>query len=83
MMGPGFGGPLSLIVLIVYRLFQIIKNKQKIGTFINYKNSNWFDLSGNFKGEHLIPLAGNFIPNLAGLICLALAFKYAALGGLN
>lgn len=31
----------------------------------------------------MIALAGNFIPNLLGLICIALAFKYAALGGLN
>jgi hypothetical protein len=28
-------------------------------------------------------VAGNFIPNILGLICIALAFKNAALGGLN
>jgi hypothetical protein len=32
---------------------------------------------------HLIAVAGNFIPNICGLVSISLAFKYAALGGLN
>lgn len=36
-----------------------------------------------FIHQHLIALAGNFIPNILGLITLSMAFKYAALGGLN
>ena len=84
MMGPGFTGPLGLIICLMYRAFQMMKNIIYKGTPIDYRNSNWFDKETHrFKRSNLIPLAGNFIPNLLGLISIALAFKYAAKGGLN
>lgn len=68
----------------MYRAFQMMKNIIYKGTPIDYRNSNWFDKETHrFKRSNLIPLAGNFIPNLLGLISIALAFKYAAKGGLN
>lgn len=89
LLGPGFTGPLSVILLAVYRLFEACINKcnRRLGTAIDYKNSNWYrkDDGRNivFQKKHLKPLAGNFIPNLLGLISISMAFTYAGMSGLN
>ena len=83
MLGPGFTGPLGLIILLVYRLSQMLKNKVKTGYFIDYSKSNWFTPQHKFKRYNLLPLAGNFMPNLFGLVFLSFGFKFAALGDLN
>jgi len=41
-LGPGFTGALGLLMLIILRIWQIISNKWKLGTFINYETSNLF-----------------------------------------
>lgn len=85
-MGPGFTGPLSLAILLLYRLVQFIIQLAKGRCLIDTQNSNWFTTKNGrrvFIHHHLIALAGNFIPNILGLITLSMAFKYAALGGLN
>ena len=80
MMGPGFTGPLGLVVSVAYRFYEMCKNKK----IWNRDKSNWVDKeSGKFLASNLIPLAGNFLPNLCALVCLSLAFKYAAISGLN
>lgn len=82
--GPGFSGPLSLILLLSYRLYQALSNKFRDGKFVNKRNSNWYSLdTGKFKYENLKPLVGNFLPNLLGLIFLSLGMKYATMGGVN
>lgn len=81
--GPGFAGPAALLILVVYRILEALKNKHQHGTFVNYEKSNWFKKNGTFIRKNLWPLAGNFIPNLAGLIVLSLGMKYATLGGVN
>lgn len=83
MMGPGFTGPLALVSLGGYRLCHLIRNKAKTGCWIDYSTSNWFTPQHKFKRYNLMPLAGNFIPNLLGLVLLSFGFKYAALGELN
>jgi len=83
MMGPGFTGPLGLIILLSYRAVQACRSKKKHGKFVNFKKSNWFTTLGRFKRRNLIPLAGNFIPNLLGLVFISMGFKFAALGDLN
>ena len=40
--GPGFTGLLGLLILGIWRLFQAIRNKIRVGTFIDYKASNLF-----------------------------------------
>ena len=82
-MGPGFTGPLALVVLGSYRLSQMVKNKIKSGSWIDYSTSNWFTPQHKFKRYNLLNLAGNFIPNLLGLVILSYGFKFAALGNLN
>lgn len=87
LLGPGFTGPVGLVILLVYRSIQMCQNKSKHKSCIYYKTSNWF--KKNEKGEsvflkkHLKPLAGNFIPNLLGLISISMAFTYAGMSGLN
>ena len=82
--GPGFTGPLSLVLLVGFRVCQGLRNKYQKGKFINRKTSNWFAKeTGLFQFENLWPLAGNFIPNLLGLIILSLGMKYATMGGVN
>ena len=41
--GPGFTGALGLFILIVMRIGQCVRNKIKLGTFINYETSNLFE----------------------------------------
>ena len=82
--GPGFAGPLALVILVGYRLFQACKNKWEYGRFINRKKSNWVAKeTGLFQFENLSPLVGNSLPNMAGLIVLSMGMKYAAMGGVN
>ena len=83
MMGPGLTGPLGLVLLLIYRGSQFCLNKKNHGSFINSQDSNWFTPEKKFKRQHLKALAGNFLPNLLGLVFLNLGFKYASMGGLN
>ena len=85
-MGPGFTGPFSLVVLLMYRVIQFFRLVCSGKGPIDYENSNWFVKRNGrtrFLHQHLVALSGNFIPNILGLISLSVAFKYAALGGLN
>jgi multidrug transporter EmrE-like cation transporter len=57
----------------------------RLGTFIDYKTSNLFENNPphRFRKRQLKALAGNFLPNILGLVFLNLSFKYAALCNLN
>lgn len=83
--GPAFTGPAALVVLGCMRIVQAVSNKISSGTFVNYSSSNLFsrEYPHRFKPEQLKALIGNFIPNILILIFGNLAFKYAALCGLN
>jgi hypothetical protein len=84
-LGPGFTGPLGLVLLIVYRSFTFARCKHQNGSLINFRDSNFFhkEAPHRFNYQHLIPLACNFIPNLLALIFIAQSFKYAELAGIN
>lgn len=86
-MGAGYTGPISLAILLCYRAYTLFKTKQMMGTFVDKRNSNWWkknkDGEYEFQYKNLIPLAGNFIPNLLGLVCMALMLMYAAEAGIN
>jgi hypothetical protein len=82
-MGASLTGPLNLVILVGYRLCQAIGNKRRLGTYIDYKDSNWWTANKQFRRYHLKALAGNSLPCLAGLVLLSCSFKYASLGGLN
>ena len=58
-------------------------NKCQNGSFFDRNTSNWVNKRGKFKKENLKVLAGNFLPNLIGLVVLAWAFKFAALADMN
>lgn len=51
------------------------------GHFIDKNNSNFYTKNAQgqflFKYNNVVPLAGNFIPNLLGLVCMALMLMYA------
>ena len=79
-----FTGPLGFVILVIYRIGECVKNKYRTGRTIDYNNSNWFKGNENrFVRSNIIPLLGNFIPNLLSLITVSLSFKYAALSGIN
>jgi len=86
-MGAGFTGPLPLLILLVFRSYTFIKTKRETGYFVDIFNSNYYskreDGEYAFVYKHLIPLAGNFIPNLLGLVSMALMLMYAAQAGIN
>ena len=71
------------MILLIYRLVPMFINKCQNGSFFDRNTSNWVSKRGKFKKENLKVLAGNFLPNLIGLVVLAWAFKFAALADMN
>ena len=65
------------------KLSYAIKNKVKIGQYIDYSDSNFYTKDKKFQYKNLAPLLANFYANVAHRFFYALAFKYAKLGGLN
>jgi len=82
-MATGFIGPMPLLLILGYKGFVCLRNKRRLGTFINYQNSNLFDKDRNLKKKNLAPLIGNWYGNTAHVFLFTFAFKYAKLGGLN
>ena len=82
-MATGYVGPVPLVLLILFKLYFAIRNKIKIGTFINLEKSNFYDEDGNFRKGNLVPLIGNAYANIAHVFLFTYAFKYAKMGGLN
>ena len=86
-MGAGFTGPLPLLILLVFRAYTFIQTKRMTGNLVDKDNSNYWrkNQTGDniFQYKNLIPLAGNFIPNLLGLVCMSLMLMYAGEAGIN
>lgn len=77
---------MPFVIIVLFRLFEAGRNVKRKGSLLDLENSNWFKRQGTklmFKRKNLIALIGNVIPNLGILLCMALAFKHAALGGMN
>ena len=72
-LGPGIAGPLMFVVLLIYRATTFFKTYMRTGHLVDYRNSNWYSSQPPhlFTYRHLIPLAGNFIPNLLSLVFIA------------
>jgi hypothetical protein len=83
-MGAGFTGPLNLVILLVYRFGTMFMTKRQHNTWVDKENSNFFQKTTHkFVYQHLIPLAGNFIPNLVSLVFIAITFKLCEEAGIN
>lgn len=83
LMAQAYIGPIPLLWHITVKVIYAIRNKIKIGQFINYEKSNFFTPDKKFRKENMIPLFGSIYANVAHRFLFALAFKYAMLGGLN
>ena len=73
------------MILIAYRCKTYLQTYMRTGHLVDYRHSNWFSPHPphNFTYSHLIPLAGNFIPNLLSLVFIAESLRYAGLAGIN
>ena len=81
--GTGVLGPVPLIFLILFKLQIAIRNKMKLGTFINKDKSNIIDSEGKYIWKNLYPLLGNWFANTGHVFLFTYAFKFAKKGGLN
>ena len=81
----GYIGPLPCMIIVTGKIIYALRNKIKLGTFIDY-NDEWEGLFGadqTLTKKNLIPLFGNWLTNSGSIFCNTIAFRYAKLGGLN
>lgn len=81
--GTRYLGIFTFLILFSIRIYQLVRQKFTLGTFIDYKNSSFFNSSGCFQRVNLIPLLGNWYCNSSHIFLFTYAFKFAKLGGLN
>jgi len=71
-------GPATLVMLTGYRVYTQIKVKRETGSFIDKKNSNWFNPdTQKFRLENVIPLCFCSMPAFVSTIEMSYAFSYA------
>ena len=81
--GTGILGPVSLALLVGFKLGFAIRNRLTIGRFINPEDSNIINPDGSLKWVNLVPLLGNAYANISHIFLFTYAFKFAKMGGLN
>ena len=71
------------MILALFKSYYALKNKVTIGTFVNLDKSNIFNKDGTLKKRNAIPVAINWLSNIAHIFLFTYAFKFAKMGGMN
>lgn len=72
-----------MLLCIIFKVSVAVRNKTKIGKFINLEKSNIFDTEGKIKRKNLIPLVVNWMANSGHQFVFHYCFYLLKLGGSN
>lgn len=65
-------------MLCSYRAQEAYETKKRIGSYIDYNNSNIFGKRGEINWRNQVPLAANWGTNLGATLMINVAFYFAS-----
>ena len=83
LLGTAVLGPMTFVVYTFVKLVREVSFKCRTGSWVKSKNSVWITDEGKIRWSSLIPLLNYIIFNIAYVLVMTVAWRFARKAGLN